>query len=386
MDKSLNIVWLPGWFPSRVDFLPGDFIERHAKAVSESAFVTVIYVVKDPALKNTKTEIVKETIGNLVIYRGYYNAANKISSVFHFYKLLFTLYKLAEKERGRFDLCHLHVPLKQSLLAIRLKQKYKLNYVITEHNSWYSPGDNSFFFQSFFLKRMITSAYYNAEAVHVVSRDLGEKLQKMIPIVANYTVIPNVVNTDFFTLADKTNKETINFITVTGENKYKNTDGIIRAFAMLIKSGANAYLNIAGPDDAVFKQQVKELGIENRVVFYGIVSNKEIAELTKRSDAMIFFTRSETFGCVMAESLCCGVPVIASRIPVLEESLTENKNALFVEPDNENDLTEKLSWFINHKDNFDNSLIAAEAFDRYNYHRVASQFMAFYNRTLKGLQ
>src|ERR1700751_303260 len=120
MGKQMNLIWLPGWFPSRVDFLPGDFIERHAKAVSEYAMITVVYVVKDPQLKSSKTEIIKETVGNLTIYRGYYGAGNKVSSVLLFYKLLFAVYKLALKEKGAFDLCHVHVPLKQSLLAMRL--------------------------------------------------------------------------------------------------------------------------------------------------------------------------------------------------------------------------------------------------------------------------
>jgi len=365
----MNLIWLPGWFPSRVDFLPGDFIERHAKAVSEYAMVTVVYVVKDPQLKSSRTEIVKETTGNLTIYRGYYGAGNKISSVLLFYKLLFAVYKLA---KGVFDLCHVHVPLKQSLLAIRLKRKIHLNYVVTEHNSWYSSRD--FLRQPLLLRRMVIDLYHKASAVHVVSKTLGEQLQKTIPFVTNYTVIPNVVDTDFFKPADHKNNELIKFIAISGDVKYKNTAGVIRAFTNLLKTGVNAQLHIAGPHS----DELKQSAIKDLIIFHGIVSNQKIAELTQQADAMIFFTRSETFGCVMAESLCCGVPVIASRIPALEENLTQNINALFVEADNEEDLLQKLILFINQKDKFDNTAIATDAFTKYNYHTVGRQFLDFY--------
>jgi glycosyltransferase involved in cell wall biosynthesis len=376
MGKQMNLIWLPGWFPSRVDFLPGDFIERHAKAVSEFAMVTVVYVVKDPALKNGKTEIVKEITGNLTVYRGYYNANNKISATILFYKLLFAGYKLAQKEKGSFDLCHVHVPLKQSLLAIRLKRKINLEFVVTEHNSWYADGD--FIDQPLLLRRMILDLYRKAFAVHVVSKTLGGQLQKMIPFVTDYTIIPNVVNTDFFKRADHKNNEPIKFIAISGDVKYKNTAGVIRAFGNLLKTGVKAQLHIAGPHSDEFKQTA----IEDHFHFYGIVSNQQIAELTKQADAMIFFTRSETFGCVMAESLCCGVPVIASRISALEENLTENINALFVEPDNEDDLLQKLILFIDQKDKFDNNAIATDAFMKYNYHTVGQQFLDFYQHAL----
>jgi glycosyltransferase involved in cell wall biosynthesis len=380
MGKQMNLIWLPGWFPSRVDFLPGDFIERHAKAVSEYAMVTVVYVVKDPALKNGKTEIVKEATDNLTVYRGYYNANNKISATILYYKLLFAAYKLAQKEKGGFDLCHVHVPLKQSLLAIRLKRKINLDYVVTEHNSWYADGD--FLHQPLLLRRMVLTLYSKALAVHVVSKTLGEQLQKRIPVVADYTIIPNVVNTDFFKPLDK-NNGSINFIAISGDTKYKNTDGVIRAFTKLLTTGAKVHLHIAGPHADQFKQLAKELHIEDHISIYGIVSNQQVAELTKQSDAMIFFTRSETFGCVMAESLCCGVPVIASRIPALEENLRENINALFVEPDNEDDLLDKLILFISEKDKFNKAAMAAEAFNKYNYHTVGQQFLDFYQQALR---
>ena len=41
------ILWLPSWYPNRLEPYHGDFIQRHARAVSLGENVHVIYVVKD---------------------------------------------------------------------------------------------------------------------------------------------------------------------------------------------------------------------------------------------------------------------------------------------------------------------------------------------------
>ena len=74
--------------------------------------------------------------------------------------------------------------------------------------------------------------------------------------------------------------------------------------------------------------------------------------------------------------------VIASRLPVLEENLIEKKNGLFVDPENEKDLEDKMNWFIQNKDAFDTVSIAVEASEKYNYHIVALQFLDFYTKVL----
>ncbi len=46
-----NVLFLASWYPSKVDPFDGDFIERHAKSISLTNRVFVIYVVKDPSDK-----------------------------------------------------------------------------------------------------------------------------------------------------------------------------------------------------------------------------------------------------------------------------------------------------------------------------------------------
>jgi glycosyltransferase involved in cell wall biosynthesis len=273
--------------------------------------------------------------------------------------------------------------LRQSLLALWLKWRFKMKYAVSEQNGWYMPGDRRFFRQNFLFRWFVKKIFNNAAALHVVSNSLGIELKKAGLFTRPYSVIPNVVNTNVFKQASDVNhKDAIGFVAITGDTRHKNTDGIIRSFTAFLKKGYKATLHIVGPNIEDLKQLVQINGVEDNVVFYGAVSNEKVASITQLSDAMIFFTRYETFGCVMAEAMCCGLPVIASRLPVLEENLKEGVDALFVESEDEKGLTEKLIEFAQNRQQFNNDLIAANAKDKYNYHRAALQFMELYQKVL----
>ena len=66
MKKKLHILFLCGWYPSRVMPTNGDFIQRHAEAVSKFHKVSVIHIVSDKSL-NSKTEISKSAIRNFKV-------------------------------------------------------------------------------------------------------------------------------------------------------------------------------------------------------------------------------------------------------------------------------------------------------------------------------
>src|SRR5688572_25833035 len=93
MDKPLNILWLASWYPNRTDAFVGDFIERHAKAVSTLVKLTVMVVVKDEHIPQDKVEVDQSTAGNVTVYRVYYGRGSvggiveKINSSMRYFRL-----------------------------------------------------------------------------------------------------------------------------------------------------------------------------------------------------------------------------------------------------------------------------------------------------------
>lgn len=87
MDKLLI---LASWYPSRVDFLNGDFVERHAKAIALKFDVTVIFISKDHELKDQVYDFEFEEKDNVKSYKGFYKDFN---SRFSFVRKIVSQYR-----------------------------------------------------------------------------------------------------------------------------------------------------------------------------------------------------------------------------------------------------------------------------------------------------
>jgi len=98
---------------------------------------------------------------------------------------------------------------------------------------------------------------------------------------------------------------------------------------------------------------------------------------------MIFFTRFESFGCVIAESACAGVPVILSDLAVTREIIEEGVNGHFVSSENEEQLAAAIRRFIDGRCAFDNRAIAKAAAEKYNYRQVALLMDELYTKAIR---
>jgi len=67
------------------------------------------------------------------------------------------------------------------------------------------------------------------------------------------------------------------------------------------------------------KGQAKELGISQFVHFVGFVPEERKLEFYRSLDVFVFPTLAEGFGLVLIEAMACGLPCLASDLPVLKE-------------------------------------------------------------------
>jgi hypothetical protein len=84
----------------------GDFVERHAKAVSAYAKTIVLFVDKDNSLRTGDLQIEKTVDGNLIVYKAYYSASKmrgwwgKLQSLLKFRAVQRKLYRQIVQEQG----------------------------------------------------------------------------------------------------------------------------------------------------------------------------------------------------------------------------------------------------------------------------------------------
>lgn len=88
------------------------------------------------------------------------------------------------------------------------------------------------------------------------------------------------------------------------------------------------------------------MNLQDAVSFYPEMSQLQLAEYMRKSDALIIYSKYETFGCVIIEANACGTTVIVSDIHVFHETVTEGVNGVFAGKDNANMLSEKMKWLL----------------------------------------
>jgi glycosyltransferase involved in cell wall biosynthesis len=109
--------------------------------------------------------------------------------------------------------------------------------------------------------------------------------------------------------------------------RHKNTHVLIEAFAQFRVAGPDFQLVVAGAWRkesrrgylSEMEDLVKELGIEKRVIFAGYVSEDDQLALLNGACMLAFPSSAEGFGLPPLEAMACGVPVLASDLPVIRE-------------------------------------------------------------------
>lgn len=386
----MKVLWLASWYPNRTALFNGDFIERHAIATAPfTDQLFVIAVVKDETMVKGSTEIVIKKAGNLFVYtvyygRGKFGAAEKLLSFRKYFSLQKKVYRQIEQEFGRPDIVHVQVPMKAGLFAQYLDRKYNIPYVVTEHWAGYNrlcrPGIVDL---GKTFTRLNNLVLKGARLVLPVSRDLGEMINRDF-VKINYLVVPNVVDTSVFRPAGEKAPGRLRLIHVSTMGYQKNMEAVIAALALWKQRGGDFELHCYGKTNNVLVLLAEKLSLQHSIMFHGEVQQHVLANAMQQADALILYSRYETFGCVLIEANACGVPVVVSDLPVFHEIITNNVNGIFVKGDSPVALAAALADFAINKNNFDKTAIANATAARFSYRIVGSQLKTIYERMVNS--
>jgi glycosyltransferase involved in cell wall biosynthesis len=89
-----------------------------------------------------------------------------------------------------------------------------------------------------------------------------------------------------------------------------------------------------------------ELGIADRVTFTGWLSQEDARREMVNSDALILPAYDEGLPLVILEALATGTPVICTPVGSIPEVLEDGRDALFVTPGNEAEITAAIATLM----------------------------------------
>lgn len=185
------------------------------------------------------------------------------------------------------------------------------------------------------------------------------------------SVLPNFVSRDFIDAIPFSSPHSAAFLYC---GRLSDEKGITTLIGAAIQAGV--WLNIVG-DGPLRSQLERSYGRVDGIRFLGPKSRAEVASLMAEAAALV--VPSEWFEnnpCSVAEALCCGTPVIASRIGGIPEMISRANGVLF-EAGNAEELAGILSRF-SRCCSFDNSGIAASARSRYSEKSHLDQLIELY--------
>ena len=183
-----------------------------------------------------------------------------------------------------------------------------------------------------YLRMMVNWTGKQARMLLPMSDSTALTLQQLLNIDANrMTVIPAVVNANFQPAAAEQVAELKQqyglpdkfWLYVAHLYTHKNHLRLLEAYHQLKQQNFNVWPLVLRGDAQKAENQVKlaitQLGLEKDIIFLPRLKENELCTLYSAATALIFPSLYEGGGIPVVEALACGCPVVASRIPAVQE-------------------------------------------------------------------
>ena len=250
---------------------------------------------------------------------------------------LFSQWEQLRREGWTPDVVQLNVIQKQGLLALYLKHRYHIPYVIIEHFTGYLPSHDSISAHSLHTSFMRTICR-NAELVMTVSPMLENAMRSLGFQAKQWMRINNVVD-DFFyqkyEIPNARNRKTLLHVSCFLEFA-KNTFALLRGFSELCRRRKDVRLVMVGTgiDYLSSRNLAKELAIPSeQIVWPGEQTPEQVCEWFHKADAFVLTSRYETAGIVLSEAAATGTPILSTPVGIAGEIVTPETGILVSQED-----------------------------------------------------
>lgn len=339
----LKALFLTPWYPSDKDSMAGLFVQKHVEAVrAQGVDVRVIHA---QTLYDTWSQ-----------------------------------WRALRREGWRPDVVQLNVIQKQGLLALWLKRRYGIPYVIIEHWTGYLP-ENGTVKPTGLHTRFMQRVCRKAEVVMPVSEHLGKAMQTLGFRAKRWEKVNNVVD-DFFyestvVRTPAVPKRLLHISCV--DEAHKNIKGILRAVKTLSATHPDLTLTIVGisVDHQKVRAYADALNFpEGMVRWAGEITPREVAKAFDEADIFVLNSNYENAPVVIAESVVKGVPVVSTNVGGIPE-MVDAQSGILIAPNDDKQLVEALTRMLDRYGDYKRKEIQKNG-AQYSFAAVGAQLKAIY--------
>lgn len=386
----MHVLIIPSWYPAYPGDVNGSFFREQAIALRKAGCKVGVIHPQYRSLRQWKTIIngnySVETSDDCGVKTYRLHGINWFPRLPDLYRRAWTkaCFRLSQKyidEQGLPDIIHVHSILNAGFVAEKIKEKYGLAFVVTEHSTAFAR--NLVTPKNIKLAKRVAE---NADKLIGVSTEFCRLLVNTLQSSKRWQYIPNIVNNIFLDKnAIKKRNDKFQFINIALATDKKAQKNIIHAISSRFKGNKNIKLVIGGdgPELEPLKQLASNLGISDQVQFLGNLTREQVLTAMSQADAFVLSSRYETFGVVVIEALALGLPVIATRCGG-PESIVREQDGLLVPVDDIESLGAAMQTLVENRDQYDSVEIRQACRDRFSEEVIARRLIDIYSDVCSG--
>ncbi len=234
---------------------------------------------------------------------------------------LFTQLKRIRQQLNQFDADIVHAHYSSWLL--NLSKQYKR--IATLHSYKKLCRKPVSLLNDFFYEK-IMPIWVKQHTDHFTC--VGDELIEMLAkdVSQPITKIGNPISSGYFTAQPHAHppEQPIRLVTCSLLKRVKQVEKAVELTAKLKSLKFNVCLGIIGPESqAGYLQQLQQLavklGVTEQITFHGRLQETEIKNIYEQATLGVYFSKEETFGLAPIEMLAAGLPLLTTKVGILQE-------------------------------------------------------------------
>jgi D-inositol-3-phosphate glycosyltransferase len=174
----------------------------------------------------------------------------------------------------------------------------------------------------------------------------------------------------------------------------KGFDVVVRALPaipdteLVIVGGPDKAHLDSDPEARRLRELAAELGVADRVHLHGSVAREDMPAILRSADVVACTPWYEPFGIVPLEAMACSVPVVASAVGGMIDTVVHDVTGRLVKPKSHTEVADAINALM--RDDFLRQSLGAAGRDRakarYSWDRIAADTLRIYDRLVPAGQ
>jgi glycosyltransferase involved in cell wall biosynthesis len=371
LRKKINVLVVPDLFPKFKGDVQGIFLLDYLSSTKKECNNTVLF----GRLVSEKKGVVMEQYEAYNLFR--FSVSSK-KVPFYLKPFYYVLWFIKGFQIGKtikdVDVIHAHGSILSGTLSYLLSKKLKLPFIITEHQGPFSMTSGNFWKRNW--TRFIMQ---KADAVLTVSEHLKQEILNTNINPKQIIVTHNPVDTELFKLKNNQLNKTMLFV-----GRLDNFKGALRCLEAFDKISARFpdwNFTIVGDGEdhqSIISFLENKPLLKSKIKLTGQLSKLEIANEMQQSDFLVFPSKHESFGLVIAEALSTGLPVIVGDTTAPKE-FVDNKNGLLVPFHDISKISMAIETMIESLSDYNSEEISGKISSNFGFENFGKKMVTIYN-------